>query len=164
MKRFILFVIAISFLLSAQAQQFTLVKKGKSKCRIIIPQRPTVIEIQAAMVFQDYIQRISGARLPIDSDDINAEGGEILIGNVNREELKDVPVEKLGEDGLFIQNTGKRLVIAGGTDMGVLYGVYTFLEKYLGCRKYSSTVTHVPKEKTIILDLINETQLPAFSY
>ena len=29
-------------------------------------------------------------------------------------------------------------MITGGTEKGVLYGVYTFLEKYLGCRKYSS--------------------------
>jgi len=166
MKRLTLLLIAVSFfcvLANAQTQQFTLVKKGKSKCKIIIPEKPTVIEVQAAMVFQDYIQRISGARLPIESDHIATES-EILIGNVNRPESKEVPLEKLGKDGLFIQNTGKRLVIAGGTDKGVLYGVYTFLEKYLGCRKYSSTVTYVPQQKTIILNLIHDTEVPAFSY
>ena len=30
-----------------------------------------------------------------------------------------------------------RLIIAGGNEKGTLYGVYTFLEEYLGCRMYS---------------------------
>ena len=51
---------------SAQAQQFTLVKRGTAKSRIIIPEKATVVEIQAAKVLQDYIQRISGASLAIE--------------------------------------------------------------------------------------------------
>jgi len=89
---------------------------------------------------------------------------EILIGNVNRPELNTIPKEKLGKDGLFIKTSGKNLLITGGTDKGILYGVYTFLENYLGCRKYSSKVTYVPNRKTIVLRSINDMQLPAFSY
>jgi hypothetical protein len=164
MKKISLLLISIFFLISAQAQQFTLVKESKSNCRIIIPDRANVIEIQAATVFQDYIQRISGARIPIASDITKPEDNEILIGTVNRDEFKDVPVAKLAKDGLYIKNTGKKLVIAGGTEKGVLYGVYTLLEKYMGCRKYTSTVTVVPKQKTIVLNAITDIQLPSFDY
>jgi hypothetical protein len=164
MKKFNLLLIGIFFLTVAQAQQFTLVKNGKSNCRIIIPEMPNAVEVQAAKVFQDYIQRISGATLAIESDNFKPSDGEILIGNVNREEIKDVPSGKLQEDGLYIRNTGKKLVIAGGTDRGVLYGVYTFLEKYMGCRKYSSAVTYVPKQKTIVLHSINDLQIPSFAF
>ena len=164
MKRLQLILISIFFLSAAQAQQFTLVNNGKSKCRIIIPEKGNVIEIQAALVFQDYIKRISGTVIPIASDITGASDNEILIGNVNREDFKNVPVDKLEKDGLYIRNTDKKLVIAGGTGRGVLYGVYTFLEKYLGCRKYSSAVTYVPKQKTIILNSINDMELPSFKY
>jgi hypothetical protein len=164
MKKLSLLLISIFLLVSAHAQQFTLVKEGKSNCRIIIPERASVTEIHAAMVFQNYILRISGATLPIESDNIKPADGEVLIGNVNRDELKDVPKEKLGKDGLYIKNTGKKLVIAGGTEKGVLYGVYTFLEKYTGCRKYSSTVTVVPKQKSIVLNTINDIEVPSFAY
>jgi hypothetical protein len=164
MKKLSLLLISIFFLVSATAQQFTLVKEGKSSCRIIIPEKPNVIEIQAATVFQDYIQRISGARIPILPDVTKPGNNEILIGNVNRDELKDVPSAKLEKDGLYIKNTGKKLVIAGGTEKGVLYGVYTFLEKYMGCRKYSSAVTIVPKQKSIVLNVINDVQVPTFDY
>jgi hypothetical protein len=164
MKKLSLLLISIFFLIAAHAQQLTLVKEGKSNCRIILPEKANVIEVMAAKVFQDYIQRISGATLPIESDNIKPADGEILIGKVNREEIKDVPAEKLLEDGLYIKTIGKKLVIAGGTEKGVLYGVYTFLEKYMGCRKFSSAVTYVPKQKTIVLNSINDMQIPAFTY
>src|SRR5947207_257458 len=129
MKKFILPIIFASFFLSIQSiegQQFTLVKKGSAKSRIIIPEKPTVMEIRAAKVLQDYIQRISGAIIPIEADSIQQQKGEILIGNVNRPELKQVPKE-LGKDGLFIKSNRSNLVITGGADKGILYGVYTFL-------------------------------------
>jgi len=164
MKRFYLLIIAFLFLTAAQAQQFTLVKKNNSKCIIIIPEKANVVEVQAAMVFQDYIQRISGASIPIGSDVLESSENEILIGKVNRAELKDVPFEKLGKDGFIIRNTDKKLLIAGGSEKGVLYGVYTFLEKYLGCRKYASSVTYVPKKKTITLKSIDAMEVPVFTY
>src|SRR5688572_70341 len=136
MKKIILIIIsALLFIIiqSAQAQQFTMVKRGNAKSKIIIPLKATVVDIQAAKVLQDYIERISGAHLPVEADSIPPQKNEILIGNVNRPALKEVPKEKLDKDGLFIKNIGSNLIITGGTDKGILYGVYTFLEKYLGC-------------------------------
>jgi hypothetical protein len=167
MKKIISLIIPTVFLVviqSVEAQKFTLVKKGISKCMIIIPEKATVTEIQAAKVLQDYVERISGASIPIEADNTQQQVGEILIGNVNRPELRDVPKEKLDKDGLFIKNNGSSLVITGGTDKGVLYGVYTFLEKYMGCRKYSSAVTIVPKQRTIVVSSTNDMELPAFAY
>jgi len=167
MKKLLPIIISLFFLVTIQAveaQTFTLVKKGVAKSMIILPEKPTVTEIQAAKVLQDYIERISGVKLSIEGDSVKHKDFEILIGNVNRPELNDVPKEKLDKDGLFIKTNGKSLVITGGIDKGILYGVYTFLEKYLGCRKYSSKVTYVPKKKKIVLGVINDMQLPAFGY
>ncbi|HEY6979110.1 MAG TPA: DUF4838 domain-containing protein, partial [Chitinophagaceae bacterium] len=167
MKKILAITIPLFFLgtiQAAEAQTLILAKKGIAKSVIILPERPTVTEIQAAKVLQDYIERISGARLLIDGDSATHKDVEILIGNVNRPKLNDIPKEKLGKDGLFIKTYSKSLVITGGTDKGILYGVYTFLEKYLGCRKYSSKVTYVPKRKKIVLHVIDDMQLPAFSY
>src|SRR5215217_6744098 len=166
MKRLLPIIILSVFvkIQMAQAQTFTVAKKGVAKSVIILPEKPTVTEIQAAKVLQDYIERISGARLSIEGDSVKYKDHEILIGNVNRPQLNDVPKEKLGKDGLFIRTNDNSLVITGGTDKGVLYGVYTFLEKYMGCRKYSSKVTYVPRKKKIVLGAINDMELPAFSY
>jgi len=164
MKNLLLIPCIFCFLIPNQAQQFTLVKKRHSKNTIIIPNHPTVAEVQAALVFQDYIQRISGTVLPIESDNIESQQHEILIGRVNRQQLHDLPYDKLGKDGFIIRNDEQSLSITGGTEKGVLYGVYDFFEKYLDCRKYSSSATVVPKKKKIVLPPINDMQLPAFTY
>jgi hypothetical protein len=164
MRELHLMLMLIFLAASATAQQFTAVKNSKPASTIVIPEKATVIEIQATMVLQDYIQRITGAKLNVVPDNTEPTGNEILIGNVNRPELKDVPTEKLEKDGLYIRNTGKRLILAGGTEKGTLYAVYTLLENYLGCRKYSSAVTYVPKQKSIVLNQVKELQIPSFSY
>lgn len=149
---------------SIQAQTFAIVKNGIAESKIILPSKSTVTEIQAAKVLQDYIERISGAILKIEGDSVTQTNGEILIGKVNRPAAREALKQKLDKDGLFIKSNGKSLLITGGTDKGVLYGVYTFLENYLGCRKYSSKVTFVPKIKTIVVGAITDLQLPAFNY
>jgi hypothetical protein len=164
MIKSILLLVQICVCLDAGAQQFKLVNMGHSTCRIIIPEKASIVEIQAAKVFQDYIHRISGASLPIETDNTKMMAGEILIGHVNRAALKELPIEKLQESGLLIKTTANALIITGGAGRGVLYGVYTFLEKYLGCRKYTSTVTYVPKKKTIILSSINDQQVPVVTF
>ena len=52
----------------------------------------------------------------------------------------------------------------GGSDQGTLYAVYSFLEKYLGCRWYSSKVSHIPRQNEIIIGQINETQIPSLKF
>lgn len=146
------------------AQQLTLVKKGKSSYSIVMPQQPTAVEIQAARVLQDYLFRISGAELPVRSDSGTIEPLEILVGLVNRPELNELRIAGLGKDGLHIKTAGRKLIIAGGAGKGVLYGVYTLLDQYLGCRKYASDLTYVPRKKTIALGPIDDRQLPAFSF
>jgi hypothetical protein len=57
-----------------------------------------------------------------------------------------------------------RLIIAGGSKKGTLYGVCTFLEKYLGCRIYSPSVNVVPEQEKILLGKVNDKQIPAIRY
>ena len=66
-KSIICLIVLICFNLT-YAQEFTLVETGKSKSSIIIPVKATAMEIKAARVLQDYIYRISGARVRIKSD------------------------------------------------------------------------------------------------
>lgn len=47
---------------------------------------------------------------------------------------------------------------------GVAYAVFTFLEAYLGCKKYTSEFEVVPKQKTIKIPAIEELQVPEFTF
>lgn len=164
MKILICLLVTISFLTLSKAQDLTLVKNGRSDFYIVIPKIPDIQEIQAAKILQDYIHRISDYSIPIRHDDFPLSNHEILIGKVNRPELAAIPFDDLGLDGLYIQNTGNKLIITGGPKRGVVYGVYTFLEKYLDCRKYSSTVDYIPKKKTIKIGPIKDMEVPVFTF
>lgn len=148
----------------AVAQKLTLIKKGRSAFSIVMPAKATLTEIQAAKVLQDYLFRITGVNLPVITDTEKSTAAEILIGRVNRPEQDQIDYNALKQDGLLIKTGRDKLILTGGDKKGVIYSVYTFLEKYLGCRKYTSDFTYVPTRKTIKLKPINDMQLPAFSF
>ena len=57
-----------------------------------------------------------------------------------------------------------RLIIAGGNYKGTIYGVYTFLEKYLGCRMYSPKVKIIPKTDLIAFETIDLKEIPVIKF
>lgn len=164
MKRFFQIILFLLVWQTANAQQINLIRKGKSSYKIVLPAQPTMVEIQSGKVLQDYLYRITHVTLPVVFDTEKESPYEILIGKVDRPGQQSIPYEALGKDGLLIRTVGKKLILTGGSKKGVLYGVYTFLDQYLGCKKFAADVTYVPRQKTIKLNAIDDLQLPAFSY
>lgn len=164
MKQLFQFFFLLLFCSIAKAQPVTLVENGKSVYTIVMPRQATIVEIQAAKVLQDYLFRITGVLLPTGFDSDEEKNTEILIGKANRPQTDTIAYDVFGRDGLLIRTTGKKLIITGGSKKGVLYGVYTFLDKYLGCRKFAADVTYVPKKNAITLKKIDDTQIPAFTF
>ena len=107
---------------------------------IVKPAAATATEAKAASELQKYLFEISGAELPVVSDTAPPTDREILIGITNR--LRDDSLARFGEDGFVIRTDGKRLAIYGGPRHGALYGVYTLLEKYFGCRRTGRGAAH----------------------
>ncbi|HET7178670.1 MAG TPA: DUF4838 domain-containing protein, partial [Chryseosolibacter sp.] len=143
-----------------------LADNGLSPYRIVLPSTPTEIDRKAATVLQDYLLQISGAALPILASDKGESRYEILLGQNDRlDEIRaGIDFNMLKEDGFIIKSDSLRLIIAGGSEKGTLYGVYTFLEKYLGCRMYSPTVKIIPHQNTIKLAAINDVEIPVISF
>ena len=183
LRDFIILILIINFIvpaLSLFAQQ----KRGKkvieapasdivltmgdetSRYRIVIPSAATAHEIKAAKVLQDYLLQISGAALPIISADKPVYTYEIVLGQNERLDELGVKVNynELNKDGFVIKTDNHRLIIAGGNGKGTLFGVYTFLEKYLGCRMYSPEVKIIPEQKRIILGEIDDMQVPGIGF
>ena len=111
-------MVALSaFLWMADASaQLTLVKDGKAVSRIVLSEKSEVNR-QAADLLQDFVQRISGASLPIVEG--KAKSGDVVIGGKSAE---------AGEDGFTLCTEQNQLRITSGGDKGSIYGVVTLLE------------------------------------
>lgn len=147
-------------------QNIVLTEDETSRYRIVVPSAATPDELKASHVLQDYLLQISGAALPIVPANTHKSSYEIVLGQNERlDELKTgINLNALKEDGFVIKTDSMRLIIAGGNKKGTLYGVYTFLEEYLGCRMYSPKVKLIPNQKRIALDKINNVQVPLIGF
>ena len=148
-------------------QNITLTKEDEtSRYRIVIPSAATAHELKASKVLQDYLLQISGTALPIISAEKSVSPYEIVLGQNERLDELDISVNlnALEEDGFVIKTDSLRLIIAGGNKKGTLFGVYTFLEKYLGCRMYSPNVKVIPEQKQIKLGNIDDLQVPVIRF
>jgi hypothetical protein len=138
------------------AQQVELAKDGASVYRIYLPVKPARTETKAAAVLQDYFFRVTGARLPIETvTQKKDQPPGFFIGHLSA----GVPA-----DGFTIHTTQKNILILGNSK-GALYGVYDFIEKYLGCRKWDAGPAYCPWLPTLqIPAVIAEIGNPLMQY
>lgn len=146
--------------------QTKLVSNGQSEFSVVYAQDATDCERFAAGEFCRYVEAITGVSLPLKDDSKPQTGPEVLIGYTNRKDMaydKVGPHQQGGEDFILKAGTGN-VVIAGGRPRGTLYGVYTLLEEYFGCRWFAPDVTHIPKKSELILPEISRMESPALEY
>ncbi len=114
-----------------------LIIEGRTDYSIVIPARASSIEKEAAKQLQQYLSRMSRTALPIVEEGEYKGKNAIYIGNTDFAKTGDIDFRQLEKDGYLFKRFDDNLVIAGGSQKGVLYGVYSFLES-TGFRKYTS--------------------------
>ena len=155
----ILFIYAV---VQAQPNTITLVSGNNSNYKIVLSNTASHWDSLAANEFQHYIKEISGIQIPIINDFSLITSNEIVIGLNNHS--KDLNLSSIKNDGFIIKTEGEKIYFVGREGKGTLNAVYTFFEKYLNCRMYSSGVKIIPKQKSIIFPQINDVENPVFSY
>ena len=150
---------------SAQASA-ALIARGGSDYRIVLATNATPTERYAAEELSSYLDKISGARLPVLTEAAPTAAHEILIGDSTRvRELNlGLDFKKMGADGFALRTVGEKLVIAGGRPRGTLYGVYALLEEKLGVRWFAPELEVVPGTNSIPLPSLDELQTPSLEY
>ncbi len=119
-------------------------------------------EIYAAEQLQRYLKFATGVELPLDTDSSEPTEYEILIGNTDR--TKEDTAE-YGIEEYIIKTEGKNFVITGGEQRGSIYGVYSFLEEYIGCRFFAEDCEVIYKTDEIIIPSdINQRYKPTLEY
>lgn len=140
-----------------------IIEDGKTDYSIIISENAKPVEKTAAEELSKYLKKMSGADIPVVSDSAEESENEIIIGNTDRDVYSGVDFAELGEEGFCLKAVGKKLLIAGGSERGVIYGVYTFLEEQLGCRWYTNDYEYIPENDTISFSAdLNDVQVPDF--
>lgn len=161
MKKLILIYIGLFFLFTLNSQNINVVIKNKSNAYIVVLEKNNKQLNKVSQDLKDYIFKSTKANLSI-VNSFNSSSTNIIICT----QFKDVnfDYELLNEDGFIIKTVGKNLVISGKTDSGTTFGVYEFLEKFLGIRWLMPTDlwTEIPLKNNLTFGKIDIKENPKF--
>lgn len=148
---------------SGNAQELTITDGNTTTYSIALPEAPTKLEERSARVLQDYIKRATGVQLKIVAERAVTTPAAIYIGHTRKEGI--IIPGKLPNEAYRLQVQGKDLLICGGSGRGLIYGVYAFIEKYIGARKMADAPATVPELKRLkVPDNLKEESRPQFVY
>ena len=158
-------VIYALFLSGADAEtrtEFFIINKGKPEARILLPRVFGKATLLAANELSDYIEKISGARIPVDLGKAQRLAGGIISLEPRTDPTSEVSADG-SEDEFTIEERRNTLTIRGNSDEAVLYGVYQYLNE-LGVRWFmpGDLGENVPALKTIRIGNRKQTYKPSF--
>ena len=93
---------------------------------------------------------------------INGKSAVFHIGNTAKARTLGIDTAKLAEEEWIIKSDKNDVVITGGGTRGTLYGVFIFIEKYLGVRYFSAYEEYIPAKKTFDINSLNDKGKPFF--
>jgi hypothetical protein len=180
------------------AAELTLVEDGRPKAVLVVPAEPPTPPppanpkakappvpkskwLRAAEALQSYIEKMSGARLPLLVEGQADESGmpiKIAVGDTKLAAENGIRVPRgfkgtvgdpraFEEEAFRIETKGNLIVIGGNSDgpyQGTLYAAYDFLER-LGCRWYfpGEWGEVVPEKKTVTVPDLKVESRPDFA-
>ncbi|MGB7160468.1 MAG: DUF4838 domain-containing protein [Tepidisphaeraceae bacterium] len=138
-------MMALLSMSDARGADLTIVRDGKSDYTIWTPVKPTAAEALAAKEFAAYVERMSGAKLPVEGAApgkknvlIFAEWDSQLSPEMPQSRGAAVPRTP---DDFSIHIYGDVLVVHGASGRGLLFGTYQLLDA-LGCRFLAPQYDH----------------------
>lgn len=161
MKRAVLSFIVFIITCIIYCQNISIVLNNKPNANIVVLDRTNETLNEIADDLSDYIFKITKARISI-INHLNPNKINIIIDT--QFEGINYQYELLDEDGFIIKTSGKNIIISGKSDYGTEYGVYDFLERFLGVRWLMPTElwTETPIMNNFILSEIDIEENPMF--
>jgi hypothetical protein len=154
-----IFVALVTCLPAWSAIGFPLAEKGKSRAVIVTP-ISSARDSEAAAELANYIERVTGARLPVLTSEPASGVPAIVLAADN----------SLPAQGYAIRVTGNRIVITGSRktskDDGLWYGAVSLIEQDLGVRWLwpGDLGTVVPRRPTVTIPTGERRSAPAVRY
>lgn len=154
---------------AAVVQPLVIARRGEAAAyAIVVPKDASPSVAYAAEELRDFAERATGVRLSIVSDSAPLPQKAVFVGETRATadllEKAGLPKGRdVGTDGFRIVSCPPHLLVLGSSERGALYGVYEVLEKYAGCRWYSSWHTVVPpRDEIAVPAALDDVQTPAF--
>ncbi len=173
--------------------EYTLVKDGKPQAEIVLAEKPVKAAQLGAFELQEHIKQITGATLPIVKGKPQGQGLKLFVGNSKAAVAAEAPADLKSQEYAVVFKPGSIIMIGKDNndtgevkywsktipgayefrtwpelfeEMGSLYAVYDFLEKYCGVRWFDNSEfgTDVPHGKTLSVKAGDLRLAPAFRY
>ncbi len=149
------------------AQDLTLAKRGQPAAYTLVRStNASPSQIYAAEEFQRFTEQMTGVKLPLITDDAPLPAQAILLGDTQYTATflsNSADLAALGTDGFRIVTKPPHLLIIGSRERGTLYGVYEALERFGGCRWYTSWHSVIPQRDVFAVPAIDDSRKPAFA-
>ncbi|MBP1989086.1 DUF4838 domain-containing protein [Paenibacillus eucommiae] len=124
-------------------EDLTLIENGQAKAVVLIPSNDNQKARSAADTLAEYVSKSTGIALPVstEAEFLSSAGNDgqtvkIYVGAAGADSNPDFAgqLNGLALDGFVISPYGNSITIAGPTALGTEFGVYEFLERYVGVR------------------------------
>lgn len=143
-----------------------LCENGNIGYDIVIPADAGDCIRYAAQELVTFVQEATGTTLSVkeDVEALNNALPYVSLGNtaqLSSEEL-DIDYDPLKTDGFVMQSADDNVYITGNSERAVLYGVYEFLELFVGVKFLTYDYTYVPTLTKVPVHEMNIIEIPAF--
>lgn len=169
-KRLIAALLVAMGLMESVAEEsgrFALAEGGRALCGIAVDREATPTVHFAAGELKRHLEEATGTTFALVTNGVSAVSGPTIeIGTARAKEILGAAAwESLGREDSVVVGRGTSLAICGNSDAGVLYGVYAFLEREVGCRWYTQTgVNRVPKHESLSVSRSPVRTSPTYPY
>ena len=142
---------------------FKIVDAGVAKYSILVPTAAPTILSSVVNELTSYITQVSGAKVTVINDSSTVSGNYISIGNTAQFAATGIDVSGIKDDGFIIKTIDGNVYIASRVEQGIMSGVYSFIERFLGVRWLTESVTHVPENDNVLVYPCDILEEPTFA-
>ncbi|MBR6515767.1 MAG: DUF4838 domain-containing protein [Bacilli bacterium] len=116
--------------------KFNIIKNNQTTYHIVHSVNSHEAERYAGMELQKYIYLAANTLIPVFSDKCMQRSKEIILGDARANSYKNILKDKSTE-AYLIKEDSENIYITGNSPRAILYGVYKFLELFIGFRCYA---------------------------
>ncbi len=147
------------------ARTVVLAADRRARCAVEAPSKPEPAEKTAGEELAHYIGKLAGTPIGLHQGKKSGASVRILVGARASEEIGDLPLAEVRDDGFVLRVSTDRIALTGANPRGTLYAAYELIER-LGVRWYGPNPEdeYVPATGDLVLPEGTEVINPSFRF